>query len=194
MTAESLIRDFSAFDNPEALDGLRLAWAAGAMKVNTQVSREEYREYLDSADPRRYPGEVLDVVNAGIANGALDASSTSVSEPRATAAKIVDADRAGLAAFAADALSPKASVKTVIAAADALLSYGQGAKAAELYQKALSTPGAGDTNVLLNHLGIAQVYAGDYAGAQATLAKVSGKRQPLAGLWAIYAASKAAGK
>ena len=194
LVAESLIRDYSNFDNPESLDGLRLAWRSGAMTTNTKVSREEYKQYLDSADARRYPGEVLDVVNAGIANGALDASSISVSEPRATASKIVDADRAGLAAFAADALSPKATVKTVIAAADALLSYGQGAKAAELYQVALTKPGTADVNVLLNHLGIAQVYAGDYAGAQATLAKVDGKRKPLAQLWAIYAKSKASGK
>ena len=105
-----------------------------------------------------------------------------------------DPHHAWLAAFAADALSPKATVKTVIAAADALLSYGQGAKAAELYQIALTKPGTADVNVLLNHLGIAQVYAGDYAGAQATLAKVDGKRKPLAQLWAIYAQSKAAGK
>ena len=80
-----------------------------------------------------------------------------------------------------------------MAAADALLSYCENAKAAELYQLALAKPGI-DTNTVLNRLGMAQVGAGDYAGAQATLAKVEGRRKPLAGLWSIYAKAKAAGK
>jgi Flp pilus assembly protein TadD len=51
-----------------------------------------------------------------------------------------------------------------------------------------------DKPVVLTRLGIAQVDAGDYAGAQATLAQVEGPRKPMAELWSLYAAQKAAGK
>ena len=203
LIAESFIRLYESYDNPEILDGVRLAWRSGAMATNAKLSvaayadflgsAEEYKEFLGAADPRRYPGEVLAVIDAGVANGALNAASTSVSEPRATASKAVAVDRAGLAAFYRDAKAPQATGKTVVAAGDAMLSYGENAKAAELYQLALAKPGV-DTNVVLNRLGMAQVGTGDYAGAQATLAKVQGKRQPLAALWSIYAQAKAAGK
>ena len=43
-------------------------------------------------------------------------------------------------------------------------------------------------------MGIAQIDTGDYTGAQATFAKITGPRVPLAKLWTIYAAEKAAGK
>jgi hypothetical protein len=57
----------------------------------------------------------------------------------------------------------------------------------------LSKPG-GDAARLNTRLGIAQVDKGDYAGAQASFAKVQGPRKPMAQLWAAYAAQKAAGK
>ena len=193
LIAETLVRDYSSYDNPEVLDCVRLAWRSGAMTVKSDATVQEYRQFLSAADPRRYPGEVLSVVDAGVAIGALAANATAVSEPRATASKLVAADRASLPAFYKDALAPQASGKTIVAAADALLSYGENAKAAELYQLALAKPGI-DTNTVLNRLGMAQVGAGDYAGAQATLAKVEGRRKPLAGLWSIYAKAKAAGK
>ena len=56
---------------------------------------------------------------------------------------------------------------------------------------ALSKPGA-EQDRLLTRLGIAQVDQGNYAGAQATFAKVGGTRKYLAQLWSIYAGQKAA--
>ena len=193
LVAETLIRYYNEYDNPATIDCVRLAWRSGAMAVKSDISAQEYKVFLNAADPRRYPGEVLAVVDAGIANGSLDPHATFVAEPRATASKLVAADRASLNAFYKDAQAPQASGKLVVGAADALLSYGENAKAAELYQLALAKPGI-ETDVVLNHLGMAQVGVGDYAGAQATLAKVQGKRKPLAQLWSLYAQSKAAGK
>ena len=69
---------------------------------------------------------------------------------------------------------------------------GEAAKAADLYQIALGKPGV-DTAQVLTRLGIAQVDSGNYAGAQATFAKVSGARKPIAELWSAYAAQKAGG-
>ena len=193
LIAEAFIRDYNSYENPEVLDGVRLAWRAGAMSTKSDLSTEEFKQFLNAADPRRYPGEVLAVVDAGIANGALDPHATSVSEPRATATKLVTADKASLVSFYKDAKAPQATGKTVVAAADALLSSGDNAKAAELYQLATAKAGV-DANVVNNRLGMAQVGAGDYAGAQASLAKVEGRRKPLAALWSIYAQAKASGK
>jgi Flp pilus assembly protein TadD len=50
-----------------------------------------------------------------------------------------------------------------------------------------------DTQRLLTRIGIAQFDQGKYADAQATFAKVTGPRQPMAQLWAIYSAQKAKG-
>ena len=90
----------------------------------------------------------------------------------------------------ADARAATASAATAMAGGDAFLSYGQAAKAEELYQLALAKPGA-DTPRLLTRLGIAQADAGNYADAQATFGKVTGPRQPMAQLWQVYVAQKA---
>ena len=62
-----------------------------------------------------------------------------------------------------------------------------------MYTIALGKSGV-DTNRVLTRLGIAQIDTGDFAGAQATFAKITGPRVPIAKLWSIYAAQKAAGK
>ena len=85
-----------------------------------------------------------------------------------------------------------ASASLAVAAGEAFLNFGQNAKAAEMYELALTRPDV-DRAVALNRLGIAQAKAGDYAAAQATLAKVEGNRAPIAKLWAAYAAQKASG-
>ena len=92
-----------------------------------------------------------------------------------------------------DGRAPNAPVATVSAAADTFLSYGDAAKAVDLYTIALGKPG-GDAARLNTRLGIAQVDKGDYAGAQASFAKVQGARKVLAQLWAGYASQKAAGQ
>ena len=59
--------------------------------------------------------------------------------------------------------------------------------AEQFYTLALAKPGV-DTGRVLTRLGIAQADQGKYAEAQATFAKVQGPRQPIAQLWALYAA------
>ena len=60
-----------------------------------------------------------------------------------------------------------------------------------MYQIALSKPGVDGPRVL-TRLGIAQTDLGKSAEAQATFAKVTGLRAPIATLWAAYAKSKTA--
>jgi hypothetical protein len=183
-----VLRDVARYQAQESLDLMRL--------MNRTGSYSESRDYVDHiqvADARRFPGEVVKVIEAGTASGKLPASDPFVAEARTIATGRIAADRASLPALDRDAHAPTATLATISAAADTFLSYGDAAKAENLYNLALTKPG-GDAARLQTRLGIAQVDKGDYAGAQATFAKVTGPRQPLAQLWGIYAAQKAAGK
>lgn len=184
------LRAYNNYEGGEALDASRLLKRTGALAGSDKGVADEYREYVHAIDFHRYPQELLDVIKAGMAAGALSATSPNIVELRALSEKGVAADRVSLPAFVKDAHAPGASVKTVTAAADTLLSYGDAAQAIELYQAALGKAGV-DANLVNTRLGIAQVDTGDYAGAAASFARVDGTRKPLARLWAIYARTKA---
>lgn len=187
-SAIAILRDIGRYQPQEALDLMRLM-----LRTNSFMEGRDYIDFVQTADARRFPGEVIQVIDAGVASGKLKASDTFVNEAKTIATGRVAADKASLPQLERDARAPGAAVATVAAAADTFLSYGDSAKAAEFYTLALSKPG-GDAARLNTRLGIAQVDKGDYAGAQASFAKVDGPRKPLAQLWSIYAAQKAAGK
>jgi hypothetical protein len=182
-----VVRATSQFQAQETLDLMRLM-----ARTNSYANDRDYIEYIQAADARRFPGEVVKVIQAGTTAGKIKANDPFISEARTVASGRVAADQRSLPALDRDARAPSAPVATVSAAADTFLSYGDAAKAADLYAIALSKPG-GDTARLNTRLGIAQVDKGDYAGAQATFAKVQGPRRSLAQLWAAYAAQKASG-
>lgn len=183
-----VVQAVASYPAQEELDLLRLMG-----RTKSYAQKADYLEYIQAADARRLPGEVLDVIAAGEASGMLNASDPSVSEAKAIAGGRVTADRASLPSLERDARAPSANTATTLAAADAALSYGQAADALAIYKIALDKPGV-DTNRVLTRMGIAQIDTQDYAGAQATFAKITGPRQPLAQLWSIYATQKAAGK
>lgn len=183
--AATIIRELGGFASQETLDLMRLMG-----RTKSFAEERDYVEYIQAADPRRLPGEVNDVINAGLASGMLKANDTFVADAKRQSSERIAADKASLASYERDARKASASEATVTGAADALLSYGEPAKAEELYTIALGKPGV-DTPRVLTRLGIAQFDQGKYAAAQQTLAKVSGKRTPIAKLWAAYAASKA---
>jgi tetratricopeptide (TPR) repeat protein len=74
----------------------------------------------------------------------------------------------------------------VVAAGDAFLSYGEYGKAITFYERSLTMPGV-KLDEELNRLAIAQIGAGDYAGARESLSRITGARMPLAMLWSAYA-------
>lgn len=186
--AITVLRDVAKYPPQENLDLMRLM-----ARTDSFMEERDYIDYIQAADARRFPGEVVKIIDAGAAAGKLRAADPFVVEAKGIASGRVAADRASLPALERDARAPNATPATVQAAADTFLSYGDAAKAADLYAIALSKPG-GDAARLNTRLGIAQVDKGDYAVAQATFAKVEGPRKPLAQLWTIYAAQKAAGK
>lgn len=180
-----VVRSLGNYGGQDTLDLMRLMGHS-----NSYIQTRDYVEYIEAADPRRLPGETLEVIAAGVASGKLRAGDAFVADMKAQASGRLAADKASLASYEADARKPTATQTTISGAADALLSYHKPAQAEELYKLALTKPGV-DANRALTRLGIAQFEQGKYAEAQAAFAKVTGPRNPIAKLWAGYAASKA---
>ena len=174
------------WDNPELLDLLRLARELGAMR-----DQRMYVDYVDAADYRRFPGEVVAIIDEGYASGKLQRSDSFVSEARAGAASRASSDKAELGKLVGSA--QKASdLKSVMVGGDLALSYGDYAAAEALYTRALGMPGV-DAGLARTRLGIAQLEQGKAAEAKASFDAVTGKRQPIARLWSVYASQKSGG-
>ena len=180
--AISVQRNIGGFDGQELLDVLRLADRTGTLQTE-----RDYVDYISAVDARRLPGETQRIIKAGIDAGKLQKSDVFVSEADKISAGRVAADTADLPKLAADAKAASATAATLMAAGDAFLSYQKPVDAEQFYTLALAKPGV-DTGRVLTRLGIAQADQGKYAEAQATFAKVEGPRQPIAQLWALYAA------
>lgn len=185
--AINLTRNLNDYEGPEALDMLRLSRRAGVL-----ADKQDYLFYIEAADARRLPKEVKDVIDEAYAKNAVSKDDIFVTDSLATANGRIKADQAELPVLERDANAAGASFRTVFAAGDAFLSYGQYGKAAGFYEKSLGMAGV-DRNTALTRLGIAQVGVGDYAAAQASFAKVDGARAPIAKLWNAYAVQQAAG-
>lgn len=171
------------YENASVLDLLRLSRRTGTFR-----DKNMYLEYIDAADPRKLPLEVQTLIDEGVASGLLSTSDAYLNEARGMASKRIAADRADLPSLENDARGGSAQLSTVMAAGNAFLSYGEGAKAEEFFSKAVDMPGA-DRNLVLTRLGIAQIDQGKFDMAEQTLAKIEGDRKPIAKLWAAYAAA-----
>lgn len=184
--AVNITRNLTEFDASEMLDLLRLGY-----RLDTLQDKQEYIDYIEAADPRRLPKEVETIIKNGYATGRVSKDDIYVADSLRVASGRIATDRAELPALERDARAESANVRTVVAAGDAFLSYGQYAKAEEFYQKAVSMPGA-DTALVLTRLGIAQSELGKTEEASETFTKVQGARQAIARLWAAYIAGKSA--
>jgi hypothetical protein len=185
--AVNLTRNLNDFEGPEALDLLRLARKVGALR-----DKQDYILYIEAADARRLPKEVKDLIDQAYAANAVSKDDIYVADSLTTANSRIKTDMAELPALEKDANAASAGLRTVFAAGDAFLSYGEYAKAAGFYEKSLGMAGV-ERNTALTRLGIAQIGTGDFTAAQATFAKVDGARLPIARLWSAYAAEQAAG-
>jgi tetratricopeptide (TPR) repeat protein len=186
--AGQLTREFASFTKEESLDLGRLFLRSGALGNDKQYVEREFVEYIESADPRRLPGETLKIAELGVSKGVLRANDMFVSDAMSQAKGRIPADKASLPALERDSKAA-ANGKAAMATADAYLSYDDPAKAEEFYKLALSK-GSIDNDRALTRLGIAQTDLAKYADAKASFAQVTGVRAPLARLWAVYAAEK----
>lgn len=184
--AVNLTRNLNEFEGPVLLDLLRLG-----KKVGTLKEKNDYVFYIESADPRRLPSEVKAVIEEANAKGVIARGSDSwVDEQYRTVGGLVAQDKAALPSLERDASAPTAKLRTIIAAGDTFLSYGEYAKAAGFYERSLALPDV-DRNLSLTRLGIAQIGSGNTAAALETFAKVDGVRAPIARLWSAYAQQQA---
>ena len=181
-----LVRRFGNYGPNETIDLFRLMLRSGAFDNDPKLLGNEYREYIEAADPRRLPGEVLRVIDKGMASGAL--SGAYVTESRTLANARMAADKASLPASAAKAASSSSGVEA-LSTGDAYLNYGDAAKAEALYKMALSKSGV-DKDRVLTRLGIAQFDQGKYADARASFKQIGGARTSLARLWLAFVNSK----
>jgi predicted Zn-dependent protease len=134
-----------------------------------------------------YPGEALTVLNDGIKAGVVNASKSPFKEELEQAKQKSAGEEASLEAAAKSALGG-ATAKAATATGDLHYTYGQYAKAAEIYRAALKKPGA-DASMVNLHLGMALARAGDKAGATAALNAVTGPRADVAKYWLAYVSS-----
>jgi hypothetical protein len=192
VSAAQIVRETQNYSGADSIDVSRLLWWAGALKVNNQSVQREYIEYVQAAIGKvgvLYPGEVVKVINQGLALGTLKRTDPFVADALNEGNRRLAADKASLAGFERDARVPTATAKITQVAADTFLSYEMYPKAEELYRLAMSKPGANVATLNLR-LGIAQLGQGKAADAQASFAKVEGNLKPLARLWSILAAGK----
>lgn len=184
--AVNIARNLNEYAAPEMLDLLRLS-----RRVDGMQEKHEFIDYVEAADPRRLPKEVKDVIEYGYSTGRVSRDDIYISDALSTANSRIAADQAELPALERDASAPDAGLRTVMAAGDAFLSYGEYAKAERFFAKALSMPGV-DRDTALTRLGIAQVEQGKFDDARASFSLVGGTRLPIAKLWLAYIDQKVA--
>lgn len=177
----NIARNINDFSPSEMLDLFRLSRKSGALN-----SASDYDFYIEVADARRLPSEVKIVIEEGKAAGIITDSNLYAAEQLGIANNRIASDRGDLPALETDASAPTAGLRTVVAAGDAFLSYSEYDKASKFYERSLTMPEV-KLDEELNRLAIAQIGAGDYAGARASLSRITGSRLPLAILWTAYA-------
>lgn len=175
-----IYRESGKFDDQGNLDILRL------MRANAALTGErDYAEYAETAALRGYPGEAKAVLDEGISKGALQAGKPLVKELQANVNPKIASDKAALPGLEKEAAASKTG-RVAMGTADAYLGYGDYAKAAALYQMALSKGGV-DADTANTRLGFALAKTGDKAGAEAALKAVTGApRNQLAKYYLIW--------
>ena len=174
-----IYRNFHELDDAATLDLLRLARAAGALN-----GEADYDRYAYAALMKGYPGEAKTVLDEGIKAGVVDPNKSPFKEEIAQAKTKSAGEEASLESSAKSALAG-GTAKAALATGDLHYTYGQYAKAVELYRAALKKSGA-DANLINLHLGMALARSGDKAGATAALNAVTGPRADIAKYWLAY--------
>ena len=179
-----MYRNLQKPPQPVLLDLLRLARTVGALE-----GQGDYHPYAYAALEELASGEVQSVLEEGVAGGSISASDAYVKELIAEAKTATAGQRDRMAGLAKDALAAP-SAKMAINAANIHYSYGDFAKATELYRAALTKSGV-DKDMANLRLGMSLARAGDSAGATAALNAVGGARAEVAKYWLTYVQTRA---
>lgn len=181
----SVYRDLAKLDRQPALDLLRLMRSTKALS-----GERDYYEYAGIAADSGLPSETKIIVDEGRALGALTAAAKNVNEIYAIAAPKAAADRAAIIASLPRAAADPTG-KSSARIANGFLGLDDNAKAAELYQAALTKGGltgdtANDIDTVNLRLGIALARSGQKDAARAAFAKVTGLRAEMAAFWLLW--------
>ncbi|MEM9310887.1 MAG: hypothetical protein AAGA34_05510 [Pseudomonadota bacterium] len=178
--AINLARNLNQYGPQEMLDLFRLG-----RQVDALTDKQDFIMYVESADARRLPKEVKEVIEQAYAAGAVSQDDIFIADSLTTANNRIETDIADLPELEQAAAAPDASLRTVVAAGNTFLSYSDFAKAEMYFEKALGMPGV-ETSEVLTRLGIAQVGLGKHAEAQRTFGQIQGSRATIAALWSGY--------
>lgn len=177
------------FNPEETLDVMRLMRATNGLRF-----QQEYAAYLDSLSyiGVRYPAEAVSVLDEGFAKGVISRNNVTFSERYNEAKARLTEDTRTLSGTIAPA---KASPKGMLASltADSFFSHKDYKTAKELYESALSKgpvldkDGGDQTDRTRFRLAMSKAMLGDYAGAKADFAMISGaNRKAMAEYWTTY--------
>ncbi len=159
------------------LDLYRLMFASGGMNQSG-----EFLLLANMLDVSGLPGEEKTVLESAIRSGKVHDAAAQQMLQR-TNARVAE-DRAALPGL--DQKARAATTGTLaLSTASAYASYGDYAKAADLYHVALQKGGV-DPNLVNTRLGIALALAGRRPEAEAAFRAVTGARTQLAGLWLTW--------
>ncbi len=178
---------YTEMTTPELLDAYRLV-----RETKSLLFAPEFKGYIEVADRKRSPAEVLAVIDEGVAKGVIDLADRSISEDIADAklnrvelAKNWDTDE--------QYARKQATGSQAMLFADRVFAFGEFARAAAMYQVALekggivNKEGINVTDQATMRMAIAKVKLKDLSGARADLAKITDpKRKRIAEYWDIY--------
>jgi len=182
--------DRSLTTNPEeALDLFRLMRVTNGLRF-----QQEYAQYLDSLSyiGVRYPAEAVSVLDEGFAKGVISRNNVTFSEKYNEAKSRLAEDTRTLPGTIAPAkASPKGNLASLTA--DSFYSHKDYKTAKELYENALSKgpvldkDGKDQTDRARFRLAMSKTMLGDYAGAKADFALITGaNRKAIAEYWNMY--------
>lgn len=176
--------------NPEeSLDLMRLMRVTNGLRF-----QQEYAGYLDSLSyiGVRYPAEAVSVLDEGFAKGVISRNNVTFSERYNEAkARLAEDTRTLPGTVAPAKASPKGMLATLTA--DSFYSHKDYKTAKELYEAALSKgpvldkDGKDQTDRTRFRLAMSKTMLGDYAGAKADFAQLTGaNRKAIAEYWNLY--------
>jgi hypothetical protein len=178
---------YSDMSIPELLDAYRLV-----RETKSLLFAQEFKGYIEAADRKRSPAEVLAVIDEGVAKGVISMSDRSIAEDvndaklnKTELAKNWDADE--------QYARKQTTGSQAMLFADRIFAFGEYARAAAMYKVALekggivNKEGANVTDQATMRMAISKVKLKDFAGAKADLAKITDpKRKAIAEYWNIY--------
>ncbi len=174
-------------DSHESLDLLRLA-----RKTNAILRENEFKQYMEYVDPRRYPAEALAVLEEGFGKKLISRTNLFFAEQVTTATARVPELKLGWDADEKLAMADKKGFSALLFG-DSMLAFGEYARAQRLYEAALTKGGNIDregkdqTDRARMRLGIAKVMQANFAGAKPDFSGITGaNRKAIADYWLIY--------